>query len=235
MMRGGALIVCLVVLAGACSSGESGDTTTTSTVTTTQATTTTAAPTTSQAPETTTTEAPTTTASAGAVVDPTPIIAELQPYNEQGAELFPGGSVQAHWYQWNGLYVILYRGFDAADGSPICAGNSIQESSGFTHISNSPHGGTAEEICNGVPKLAEEPSGAYSCGSLLYYLTEIPTETAGNLFGTLEIVEDNASTVYGQTSAVTASIDATPEFEPGLTAYDLPSSTVDDLGAVSCG
>jgi len=168
------------------------------------------------------------------VIDATPIIAELQPYNEQGAELFPGGSVQAHWYQWDGSYVVLYRGFDAADGTPICAGNSIQEAAGFTHVSNSPHNGTAEDICNGVPKLADAPSGVYSCGSLLYYVTEIPTETAGNLFGTLEIVENDASTVYGQTSAVTASIEATPQFEPGLAAYDLPSSTVDDLGSVTC-
>ncbi len=207
------MMIAMVALVGAaCSSDDSADTTTTTVA------------------ETTTTAAP----PAGAVIESTPIVAELQPYNEQGGELFPAGSVQAHWYQWNDQYVVLYRGFDAADGSQICAGNSIQEAAGFNYISNSPHNGTVDEICNGAPRIAEEPAGVFACGSLLYYLTEIPADAVGNLFGTLEIVQDGASVVYGQTSAVAGDIATTPEFEPGLTAYELPASTVDDLGSVSC-
>lgn len=236
-----ALIAVVAIGAASCSSdgGDDETTTTTSanTTTTTVAETTT---TTTSAPETTTTTAAETTTTseappAGATIEATPVFAQLQPYNEQGGALFAPGTVQAHWYQWDGLYVVLYRGFNAADGSQICAGNSIQEAAGFSFVSNSPHNGTVEEICDGSPRIAEAPSGVFACGPLLYYVTEIPTTTVGNLFGTLEIVQGGASVVYGQTSAVGGSIDVTPEFEPGLTAYTLPSSTVDDLGAVNCG
>lgn len=225
------IIVIVIIVVANGGDDEAGATSTTAGQTTTTAaeTTTTAAETTTTAAETTTTTAP-----AGSEVAETPIVAELQPYNDQGADLFPPGSVQAHWYQWNGLYVVLYRGFDASGGMPICAGNSIQEASGFNYVSDSPFGAAVADICDGVPKVAEAPSGVYSCGALLYYLTEIPTDTIGNLYGTLEIVQDGASVVYGQTSAVTGQIDATPEFEPGLTAYELPPSTVDDLTSVSC-
>lgn len=233
------VIAVVALVAAACSSDDSADTTTTTqapTTTTTQAPTTT---TTTMAETTTTTVAETTTttteAPTGAVIATTPVVGELQPYSSGGAELFPPGSVQAHWYQWDGLYVVLYRGFDASDGSQICAGNSAQEAAGFNYITNSPHNGTIEEICDGSPKIAEEPSGVYACGPLLYYLTEIPIDVVANLWGTLEIVKDNATVVDGQTSAVPVDIENTPEFEPGLTAYELPSSTVDDLGAVTCG
>jgi len=105
----------LAMIAAACSS-DSTDTTTAAgsdeatttsqaTTTTTTATTTTSAPTTTAAPTTTTTAAPT-----GATIAATPIIGQLQPYSAGGADLFPAGSVEAHWYQWDGLYVVLYRG-----------------------------------------------------------------------------------------------------------------------------
>jgi hypothetical protein len=164
----------------------------------------------------------------------TPIVDDLSPYSLEGEALFPPESVEAHWYQWDGLYVVLYRGFDASSGEPICAGNSIQEEGGrFANISNSPHEGTVAEICDGVPKLADAPSGVYACGALLYYLTEIPTETVGQLFGTLEIVTAGRSD--GQSSSADSEIAATPEFEPGLDGYDLPPSAVDDGGTVTCG
>lgn len=230
------VITAVTLVAAACSSPDD-TTTTTSSTTTTSTTTTTLAETTTTVLETTTT-APTTTtttiAAGGAIVEASSIVAELQPYSPGGGELFPAGSVQAHWYQWDGLYVVLYRGFDASDGSPICAGNSAQEAAGFNHISNAPHNGTVDEICDGAPRIAEAPSGVYSCGPLLYYVTEIPTDVVANLWGTLEIVMDGGSIVDGQTSAAAGDITVTPEFEPGLTAYELPPTTVDDLGSVSC-
>lgn len=223
----------LAIIGASCSSDDSGETTTTAAVDTTT-TTSPATTTTTEVPETTTTAAQTeTTVVAGFAVASTPIAAELQPYSPGGADLFAPGSVQAHWYQWDGLYVVLYRGFDASDGTPICAGNSIQEASGFSFVSDSPHNGTVDEICDGVPRVAELPSGAFSCGSLLYMITEIPSDTVGNLYGTLEIVQAGAAD--GQTSAVTGDISVTPEFEPGLTSYDLPATTVDEAGTVTCG
>jgi hypothetical protein len=156
------------------------------------------------------------------------------PYSAGGETLFPPESVEAHWYQWDGQYVVLYRGFNVLLGEPICAGNSLLDPvDGFVNISNSPHEGTVAEICDGVPKLADAPSGVYACGKLLYYLTEIPTETVGTLFGTLEIV--NAGVGDGQSSVAETDITSTPEFEPGLVAYELPPSDVDSGGTVTCG
>ena len=148
--------------------------------------------------------------------------------------MFPDGSVEAHWYQWNGRYVVLYRGFNASRGEPICAGNSILKEGGqFENISNSPHEGTVAEICDGVPKLADAPSGVYACGALLYYLTEIPTEIVGKVFGTLEIVKSGLS--GGQSSNAETDLASTPEFEPGLASYVLPPSDVDNGRTVECG
>ncbi len=84
-----------------------------------------------------------------------------------------------------------------------------------------------------MPKVADAPSGAYACGALLYYLTEIPTETVGKLFGTLEIVKGGLSD--GQSSSAASNITDTPEFEPGLDAYALSPSAVDEGGTVACG
>ena len=239
----GVSMVLVLVAAGCSSSGSEDDTPTTvatetstpttvptTTTTTVPTTTTTIAPTTTVAPTTTTTVAPRAPA-----IAPTPIVGILAPYSAGGADLFPDGSVAAHWYQWDGMYVVLYRGFDASSGAPICAGNSIFDPAAQTwvNISNAPHEGTIEEICDGVPKLADPPSGVQACGTLLYYLTEIPTETAGTLFGTLEIVKGGGAD--GQTSQAQSDISATPEFEPGLASYELPPSSVDAGGVVACG
>lgn len=233
----------LVLIAASCSSSSGDDDSTTSTAaeaattTTAAVTTTTTAATTTTAPTTTTTTAPTTTTTAessGTPVAATPIVGVLRGYNLGGEALFPPESVEAHWYQWDGLYVVLYRGFDASSGDPICAGNSILDPvEGFVNISNSPHEGTVDEICDGVPKLADAPSGVYACGALLYYLTEIPTEAAGTLYGTLEIVTAGAGD--GQSSIAETDIASTPEFEPGLASYELPPSNVDTGGTVVCG
>lgn len=169
----------------------------------------------------------------------TPVTAVLQPYNMGGAALFTPGTVEAHWYQWNGLYVVLYRGFDASAGTQICAGNSINVGGTFGNVSNSPYLGTADEICNGAPKIAESPSGVFSCGSLLYYVTEIPTTSVGELFGTLELgpppPPPPPANFVGQTSNVTSDIDNTPEFTPGQTSYDLPAFGANPGGVVTCG
>lgn len=228
------LVVAVGLVIGLVLSGgddETADTTTT----TADTTTTTAAETTTTAAETTTTEASTTTAPPpqAVTVDPTPVRAVLEPYNEGGAALFPAGSVEANWYQWDGFYVVLYRGWDAEAATPICPGNSIQTADGFLNVTNSPYNGTADEICVGTPKIAEPPAGAYACGPLLYYLTEIPVTEVGNLFGTLEV--SDGSGPVGQTSAVASDAANTPEFQPDQASYQLPTSEFDDVEIVTCG
>lgn len=103
----------------------------------------------------------------------------------------------------------------------------------FVNISNSPHEGTVDEICGGVPKLAGAPSGVYACGTLLYCVTEIPAETAGEPYGTLEIATAGAG--GGQSSIAEADSASAPEFEPGLASYELLPINVDSRGTVVCG
>jgi hypothetical protein len=228
------IALALGLVAAACSSGSTDTTAAPAAPDTTAAapatTTTKAAVTTTAAQQTTTTA---TAAPPAQPIEATPVVAALQPYNEEGALLFPAESVEAHWYQWDGLYVVLYRGWNASDGSPICPGNSTADAAGaFTSISNSPHNAEADTVCGEAPHIADAPSGAYACDSLLYYRTEIPTSAEGSLWGTLEFLD---GVIIGQTSAAPIDLANTPEFEPGLAAYDLPPSTVDAGGVVACG
>jgi hypothetical protein len=243
MARVLSVIGAVALLATACSAGEDTTTTAAEASATTTApvaeTTTTAAPaTTTTSPaagETTTTvEGETTTTLAAAVVPATNTIGVLQPYSTGGGDLFPAGSVEAHWYQWDGSYIVLYRGFDAASGQEICAGNSILiEGVGFESVTNSPHLDTADAICVDADKVLEAPGGVRACGSLLYYLTEIPIDGEGTLFGTLEIGFGD-DVWEGQTSQALTN-PSVPEFEPDLPAYELPPSDLDELGAITCG
>jgi len=143
------------------------------------------------------------------------------------------GGGEAHWYQWDGLYVVLYRGYDATDLSPLCPGNSIETSTGFANISNAPYPADQAAACTGAPNITDN---AASCGSLLYYVTEIPTTNIGNLWGTLELSTSEGfvgQTTMGGTPTITPITDV-PDFEPGLSAYDLPEATVDPGGVVTC-
>ncbi len=233
------LVVGLALIAAACSAGED-----TATTTATAITTTTVAQTTSPAPDTTTTTvaAPTTTTAtttstttpAAVVVDATAVVGVLQPYSPGGGDLFPAGSVEAHWYRWDNFYVVLYRGFDAETGDEICAGTSILVAGlGFNDATNSPYLGTADAICVDAEEILEEPEGVQVCGPLLYYLTAIPIDKEGTLYGTLEIGLGGGAW-EGQTSQAIARADV-PPFEPGQDGYALPASGIDDLGVVSCG
>jgi hypothetical protein len=234
---GGAVILAIILAIVLSSSGddeESAATTSTTQATTTTAaeetTTTTEATTTTTEETTTTTEAVTTTTIAAFLVPETPIVGALAPYSAASPVPWP---TEAHWYQNEGSYVVLYRGFDAAGSIAICAGNSIQTDGVWTNVSNSPYLAGADEICVNVPKLADPPAGVFACGSLLYYVTEIPVEGTGVLFGTLEI--GTANGFEGETSEAATDLASTPIFVPGQTAYQLPASGVDAGGLVVCG
>lgn len=169
----------------------------------------------------------------GEEVPATTLIGLLSPYNPGGADLFPPGSVEAHWYQFGGVYVVLYRGYDATSPDVLCPGNSIQLGDGsFVNISNSPLPSGATDACTGAPNVV--PDAVRTCGTLLYYITEIPVSTDGNLYGTLELSTDMG--FIGQTTAggTPTSSGTAPEFTPDLTSYTLPASDVDPAGTVNC-
>lgn len=179
MAIGGAVILAIILAIALSSSGD--DEESAATTSTTQATTTTAAETTTSTEATTTTteetttttEAVTTTTIAAFLVPETTIIGVLAPYS---AESPVPWATEAHWYQNEGSYVVLYRGFDATGSIAICAGNSLgQPGPPWVNVSNSPYLAGADEICVNVPKIADPPAGVFACGSLLYYAPRYPS------------------------------------------------------------
>ncbi len=119
------------------------------------------------------------------------------------------GSVEARWYQSGGKYVVHYQGLSLAESGPLCPGNSISTDSGFLHISNAP---TEAGACTGATTLVPPPTGVKLCGELVLYLTDIPVDLAGELFGTIEIYLADG-TIIGLTSMATADAAAAPEVD----------------------
>ena len=115
-------------------------------------------------------------------------------------------SVEAHWYQADGVYVVAYVGLDVASSGPLCPGNSILTTEGFEHVSNAP---TEEGSCEGFSTLTSDPNvGPRVCLDTLVYVTAIPSNLAGTLFGTLEALADEGTALIGLTSQADSGGDA---------------------------
>jgi hypothetical protein len=172
------------------------------------------------------------------VVEATPVVGTLTVFPDSvmdadGSDLFPEGSVQAHWYQWNGFYVVLYRGYDATDPMSVCPGTRILIEGGFDleTLTSSPYPSDGDEACVDARNVVVGASRR--CGPLLYYVTNIPVSSVGELWGTIE--KQTGAGFIGQTTFGTASdIENTPDFQPGQPTYELPPSDVDDLERVDC-
>jgi len=119
------------------------------------------------------------------------------------------GSVIARWLQSDGMYVVHYDGLDLSVSGPICPGNSIETATGFEFISNAPSGDGA---CSTATTLVDPPTGVRLCGDQVLYLTAIPVETEGTLFGSLEKFRDD-TTIIGLTSDVAADAAAAPDVD----------------------
>lgn len=125
------------------------------------------------------------------------------PFEESELPAAPG-SVTAQWYISDGRYVVAYVGLDLSDGTAMCPGNSILTDAGFMHVSNAP---TTEGACEGFPTLSDDPEvGPMLCGGTLLYVTAIPSDLQGMLFGTLEMLAGE-NIIVGITSAVQSSPD----------------------------
>ena len=116
------------------------------------------------------------------------------------------GSVIARWYQSDGMYVVHYDGLDLAVTGPLCPGNSIQTAAGFDSVSNAP---TGDGACSTATTLVDPPTGVRLCGDQVLYLTAIPVETEGTLYGTIERFRED-DTIIGLTSKVEADSVAAP-------------------------
>ena len=114
------------------------------------------------------------------------------------------GSVTAQWYISGDRYVVAYAGLDGTDSGPLCPGNSILTGAGFLHVSNAP---TEEGACEGFPTLTTDPEvGPIVCQGALLYVTAIPSDLQGTLFGTLE-----ALTEEGDLVGLTSTVQSVPE------------------------
>jgi hypothetical protein len=120
------------------------------------------------------------------------------------------GSVQAYWFKSGGRYVVAFVGFDPAAAGPLCPGSSIQTDKGFQFVSNAP---TEAGSCNGYTTLTSDPLvGPRVCHNTLLYVTLIPSDTQGLLYGTVEALADNGTAIVGLTSTVQSSADI-PEID----------------------
>lgn len=121
----------------------------------------------------------------------------------------PAGSVIARWLQSDGVYVVYYDGLDVSVTGPLCPGNSIETAAGFDFVSNAP---TGEGACSTATTLVPPPVGVRLCGDDVLYVTDIPVETEGMLYGTIERFREDG-TIIGLTSQVAADIVAAPEVD----------------------
>ena len=114
------------------------------------------------------------------------------------------GAVTAQWYTSGGRYVVAYVGLDLSKTGPLCPGNSILTEAGFNNVSNAP---TEEGACEGFSTLTTDPEvGPVVCQGSLLYVTAIPSDQQGMLFGTLEALTDDGALI-GLTSSVQSSPD----------------------------
>ena len=131
------------------------------------------------------------------------------PFEESDLPAAPG-AVTAQWYIAGDRYVVAYAGLDYAEGDFLCPGNSILTGAGFLHVSNAP---TEEGACEGFTTLTTDPEvGPIVCQGSLLYVTAIPSDQQGMLFGTLEALTADGGLI-GLTSAV--------ESSPDIPAIDL--------------
>jgi hypothetical protein len=142
----------------------------------------------------------------------------------------PIGSVEAHWYRSGGVYVIAFAGLDLDETGPLCPGSSVQTDAGFEHVSNAP---TKGQACEGATSLASPTAGVRTCGPLVFYITEIPEDTKGDLFASVEQYERRGQ-IVGVTGVVTADRSAAPEIDPEADGYALPKGLIEGMTEVTC-
>jgi hypothetical protein len=125
------------------------------------------------------------------------------PFEDSDLPAAPG-SVTAQWYIAGERYVVAYAGLDVSNSSPLCPGNSILTGAGFQHVSNAP---TEEGACEGFPTLTTDPEvGPMVCQETLLYVTAIPSNLQGTLFGTLEALTED-----GDLIGLTSTAQSAPE------------------------
>lgn len=142
----------------------------------------------------------------------------------------PLDTVEAHWYRSDGMYVVAFRGLDLDETGPICPGSSAQTDAGFEHVSNSP---TEDGACKGAQNVAGLDGGVRICGPLVLYITEIPEDTEGDLFASVERYAKRGR-IVGVTGVVAADPSAAPSIDPEANTLVLPEGMVEGTTEINC-
>ena len=188
-----------------------------------------------------TTGAPSTTAPAeeesdAVMVDASPLTAVLADSPDtnflagpDGEELYPAGSVTAHWYSGGDTLAVVYTG--APTDMDLCPGASVQsgDPNNFEFVANAPS--DDPDGCEGFPTLDPEAS-ARVCGPVIIFTSVIPTESEGTLYGTLELSDPDVVS-RGATSTVDTTGETPPDLDTEATAYSFPTEMVAE-GDVTC-
>jgi hypothetical protein len=241
------LIILIIVLLA---DGQDDDAVATTTTTVADSTTSSEPPETTEAPETTlppeTTAPPETTLPPGAepvVVTASEIAGnEFERYQPDDDLGFDDEAVEAHWYTWDESFVVVYAGWEATEDNPLCPGNSLQLSTDFDFISNSPtfEGGCDPEADFDLTLIPiDDELGARVCGGLVIYRTKIPLvddrgePTTGDLYATIE--RSDGERYIGSTSMT--SVDAESELtelDPTADAYSIPGGWLRETSLIVC-
>ena len=190
--------------------------------------------------ETTTTVEETTTTVAGpAPVDiaQSPLRADLVRSDPTDNDMpFEDGEVEAHWYQSDGTYVVVYAGWDATQGEPQCPGSlyTPEADSEFEFISNSPQAEGACEPESRYPLVIplDDAMGVRVCGSLVVNHTIIPvlnddgTMRDGEIYATVERIIDNGFVSSFGSVEIAGTVVA--ELDTMAAAYSVPGGWLPD-------
>jgi hypothetical protein len=142
----------------------------------------------------------------------------------------PLDTVEAHWYRSGGMYVVAFRGLDLDETGPVCPGSSVQTDSGFEHVTNSP---TEDGACEGAQNIAGLDAGVRICGPLVLYITEIPEDTEGDLFASVERYAQRGR-IVGVTSVVATDSSAAPKIDPEADTFVLPEGMIEGTTEIAC-
>ena len=142
----------------------------------------------------------------------------------------PIGSVEAHWYRSDGVWVIAFAGLDLDETGPVCPGSSIETDAGFQYATNAP---TKGQACEGASNLASPTAGVRTCGPLVFYITEIPEDTKGALFASVERYKEKGE-IVGVSGIVYADVSKAPRIDPEADRYTLPQGLVEGITEVTC-
>lgn len=100
----------------------------------------------------------------------------------------PPAVAEVRWYTYQDRNVVAFSNFDVSAAGPPCPGASILTDVGFEFVSNAP---TEERACEGFPTVTTDPVvEARICQGTLFYVTLVPSEMQGSLFGTLEALAE---------------------------------------------